>query len=107
MRRNQIAKLSEYTEFGCGWFGVSFFHLCRVTELKSHANHFFLCFSQNSYGMAVNKKSEASPQTKSVRYGPTANNEVPPFDLPTDNNIVTYEPVGNDLCPRGIWPEWR
>jgi hypothetical protein len=53
MRRNQIAKLPEYTEFGCGWFGVSFFHLCRVTELKSHANHFFLCFSQNSYGMAV------------------------------------------------------
>jgi hypothetical protein len=54
MRRNQIAKLPEYTEFACGWFGVSFFHLCRVTELKSHANHFFLCFSQNSYGMAVN-----------------------------------------------------
>jgi hypothetical protein len=24
-----------------------------VAELKSHANHFFLCFSQNSYGMAV------------------------------------------------------
>jgi len=22
-----------------------FFHLRRVTELKSHANHFFLCFS--------------------------------------------------------------
>ena len=53
MRRNQIAKLPEYTEFGCGWFGISFFHLCRVAELKSHANHFFLCFNQNSYGMAV------------------------------------------------------
>src|ERR1700719_2832799 len=53
MWRNQIAKLPEYTEFGCGWFGVSFFHLCRVAELKSHANHFFFCFSQDSYGMAV------------------------------------------------------
>ena len=38
---NQIAKLPENAEFGCGWFGVSFFHLCRVAELKSHANHFF------------------------------------------------------------------
>ena len=28
MRRNQIANLSENAEFGCGWFGVSFFHLC-------------------------------------------------------------------------------
>jgi hypothetical protein len=28
-------------EFGGGWFGVSFFHLCRVTELKRHSNHFF------------------------------------------------------------------
>ena len=28
MQRNQIAKLSENTEFGCGWFGISFFHLC-------------------------------------------------------------------------------
>ena len=28
MRRNQIAKLSENTEFGCGWFGISFLHLC-------------------------------------------------------------------------------
>ena len=54
MRRNQIAKLPQYAEFGCGWFGVSFFHLCRVAELKSHANHFFFCFSQDSYGMAVN-----------------------------------------------------
>ena len=53
MRRNQIAKLPQYAEFGCGWFGVSFFHLCRVAELKSHANHFFLCSSQNFYGMAV------------------------------------------------------
>ena len=25
MRRNQIAKLPEYTEFRCGWFGISFF----------------------------------------------------------------------------------
>jgi hypothetical protein len=53
MRRNQIAKLPQDTQFGCGWFGVSFYHLCRVAELKTHANHFFLCFSQNSYGMAV------------------------------------------------------
>src|SRR6516165_5237258 len=54
MRRNEIAKLSKNAEFGCGWFGVSFFHLCRVTELKNHSNHFFLCFNQDSYGMAVN-----------------------------------------------------
>ncbi|HJX96637.1 MAG TPA: type IV secretion system protein [Candidatus Acidoferrum sp.] len=53
MRRNQIAKLPQNSEFGCGWFGISFFHLRRVTELKSHANHFFSCFNQDSYGMAV------------------------------------------------------
>ena len=41
MRRNEIAKLPKNAEFGCGWFGVSFFHLCRVTELKNHSNHFF------------------------------------------------------------------
>src|SRR4029077_1690167 len=52
MRRNQIAKLSQNSELGCGWFGLPFFHLCRVTKLKSHANHFF-CFNRNSYGMAV------------------------------------------------------
>jgi hypothetical protein len=48
MRRNEIAKLSKNAEFGCGWSGVSFFHLCRVTELKNHSNHFFLCFNQDS-----------------------------------------------------------
>ena len=53
MRWNQIAKLAQNSELGCGWFGVSFYHLCRVTKLKSHANHFFLCFNRNSYGMAV------------------------------------------------------
>jgi hypothetical protein len=53
MRWNQIAKLSQNSEFGGGWFGISFFHLCRVTELKSHSNHFFLCLNQNSYGMAL------------------------------------------------------
>jgi len=41
MSWNEIAKLSENAELGCGWLGVSFFHLCRVTELRSHANHFF------------------------------------------------------------------
>jgi hypothetical protein len=25
MRRNQIANLPERAEFGCGWFGISFF----------------------------------------------------------------------------------
>ena len=24
-----------------------------MTELKNHSNHFFLCFNQDSYGMAV------------------------------------------------------
>ena len=37
---NQIAKLSQNRELGGGWFGL-FFHLCRVTELKSHSNHLF------------------------------------------------------------------
>ena len=54
MRRNEIAKLPKNAEFGCGWFGVSFFHLCRVTELKNHSNHFFLCFNQDFYGTGVN-----------------------------------------------------
>src|SRR6516165_8727550 len=53
MRRNKLAKLTKHTELAYGWFGISFFHLRRVTELKSHANHFFLCFNQDSYGMAV------------------------------------------------------
>jgi hypothetical protein len=53
MRRNQIAKLPKNAEFGSGWFGVSFYHLCRVTELKNHSNHFFLYFIRNAYGMAV------------------------------------------------------
>jgi hypothetical protein len=41
MCRNQIAKLTQNRELGGGWFGISFVHLCRVTELKSHSNHFF------------------------------------------------------------------
>ena len=45
MGRNQIAKLPKNAEFGSGWFAVSFYHLCRVTELKNHSNHFFLCFN--------------------------------------------------------------
>src|ERR1700748_3159959 len=67
MRRNQIAKLSQNSELGCGWFGLSFFHLCRVTKLKSHANHFFLCFNRNSYGMAV-KRSPCCEATPEVRF---------------------------------------
>src|SRR5215475_13130703 len=50
MRRNEIAKLPKNAEFGCGWFGVSFFHLCRVTELKNHSNHFFLCLTKIPMG---------------------------------------------------------
>jgi hypothetical protein len=50
VRRNQIAKLPEYAEFGCGWFGLSFFHLCRVAELKSHANHFFSALAKIPMG---------------------------------------------------------
>jgi len=41
MGRNPIAQLSQNRELGGGWFGISLFHLCRVTELKSHSNHFF------------------------------------------------------------------
>ena len=65
MRRNEIAKLPKNAEFGYGWFGVSFFHLCRVTELKNHSNHFFLCFNQDSYGMAV-KWIEASIESSEL-----------------------------------------
>jgi hypothetical protein len=50
MRRNQIAKLPQNGEFGGGWFGISFLHLCRVTELKSHANHFFCALTENPMG---------------------------------------------------------
>src|SRR6516165_9306215 len=63
MRRNQLAKLTKHTEFAYGWFGISFFHLRRVTELKSHANHFFLCFNQDSYGMAVAESENVSCST--------------------------------------------
>src|SRR5271165_6219402 len=44
MGRNEIAKLPQNSELRSGWFGVSFYHLCRVTELKNHSNHFFFCF---------------------------------------------------------------
>jgi len=50
MRWNQIAKLPENSEFGGGWFGISFLHLCRVTELKSHSNHFFYVLAETSMG---------------------------------------------------------
>ena len=40
MQRNQIAKLSENTEFGCGWFGISFLSLLSGPELKNHSNHY-------------------------------------------------------------------
>ena len=53
MRWNEIAKLSQDRELGGGWFGVSFFHLCRVTELKSHSNHFFCPHIDPPYGMPV------------------------------------------------------
>jgi len=67
MRRNQVAKLSKNGELGCGWFGLSFFHLCRVTELKSHANHFFFWFNQHSYGMALNEfRSHANPANRTI-----------------------------------------
>jgi hypothetical protein len=45
MCRNQIAKLSQNRELGGGWFGISFVDLCRVTELKSHSNHFFFALT--------------------------------------------------------------
>jgi len=71
MRRNQIAKLPKNAEFGSGWFGVSFYHLCRVTELKNHSNHFFLCFIRNAYGMAVRKISLGKPQRRNTEQDPT------------------------------------
>jgi hypothetical protein len=50
---NQIAKLPQNSEFGGGCFGISFFfHLCRVTELKSHSNHFFCALTENPIELA-------------------------------------------------------
>src|SRR5262249_204885 len=40
-KQNVVSSAGELD--GCGWFGVCFFHLCRVTELKNHSNHFFFC----------------------------------------------------------------
>src|SRR5689334_14307158 len=61
MRGNQIAKLSENRELRGGWFGVSFFHLCRVAELKSQAN-LFLPSNSSDCGMAVNSLSFANSE---------------------------------------------
>jgi hypothetical protein len=47
---------------------------------------------------------------KDVSYGPTPEevaqpeNGTPAFELPKDNDTVTYAAVGNDLCPRGTFP---
>src|ERR1700730_8146145 len=46
-----MARLQKNAEFGCGWFGISFYLLRRVTEVKNHSNHFFLCFNRKAYGM--------------------------------------------------------
>ena len=45
MRRNQIAKLSENTEFGCGWFGISFFSPLLSGRVKEPFQPLFLCFN--------------------------------------------------------------
>src|SRR5271165_5800479 len=58
MLRNQIAKLPEYTEFRCGWFGISFFHLCCVAVLKSHANHFFCALAKTPMGWLCIRTNE-------------------------------------------------
>jgi hypothetical protein len=50
MRRNEIAKLPQNNQLRCGWFGVSFYHLCRVTELKNHSNHFFSALTEEPMG---------------------------------------------------------
>src|SRR5689334_683012 len=59
MRGNEIAKLSQNRELRRGWFGVSFFHLCRVAELKSQAN-LFLPSNSSDCGMAVQMDSMRS-----------------------------------------------
>jgi hypothetical protein len=93
MRRNQIAKLPQYAEFGCGWFGVSFFHLCRVAELKSHANHFFFCFSQDSYGMAVERIDFVSVVTPNHLHFPVAK-----AFLENGFNVVCEKPMTFNLA---------
>jgi len=45
MRRNQIAKLSENTEFGCGWFGISFFSPLLSGRAKEPFQPLFFCFN--------------------------------------------------------------
>src|SRR5262245_27890300 len=55
MRRNEIAKLPKNAEFGCGWFGVSFFSPLSSDRVKEPFQPLFLCFNQDSYGMVVQK----------------------------------------------------
>jgi hypothetical protein len=50
MRWNQIAKLPQNSEFGGGWFGISFLQLCRVTELKNIPTTFFCALTENPMG---------------------------------------------------------
>ena len=54
MRRNEIAKLPEYTELGCGWFGILFYSPLSSGRVKEPCQPLFFCFNQNSYGTAVN-----------------------------------------------------
>ena len=77
MRRNQIAKLSEYTEFRCGWFGVLFYHLCRVAELKSHANHFFRALTETPVGRLWNASKARQIQNGARRWALGSTREPP------------------------------
>src|SRR5258708_4420829 len=53
MRRNQIAKLSQNSELGCGWFGLSFFSPLSSDKVKEPCQPLFLCFNRKPYGTRV------------------------------------------------------
>ncbi len=48
MRRNEIAKLPEYTELGCGWFGISFFSPPSSDRVKEPFQPLFFCSNRRT-----------------------------------------------------------
>jgi hypothetical protein len=53
MRRNQIAELSENTEFGRGWFGISFFSPLLSGRVKEPFQPLFFTIFPQGVKMAL------------------------------------------------------
>ena len=92
-----------------------FFHLCRVTELKNHSNHFFLCFNQDSYGMAVilkgydavaffeqGKPVKGNPAIKSTYQGATYLFASEADKTAFDKEPARYAPQYGGFCAYGV-----